>query len=426
MSRQIKVPAFDIVMCLSRALDLVSPQVVNHHLRVAYIASCIAAEMGLAKGEISDIVIAGMLHDAGAISLQERLSITMFDIKAPYEHAERGFLFMNTFEPFARIADLVRHHHVPWGKGQGTEFRGRPVPMGSHILHLADRVDVLIDRQQPVLGQVKKICRKIRGGSGREFVPELVDAFLHIAEREFFWLDVASPSVGLLVAPRGRHGSGALFGMETLEGMARLISRVIDFRSRFTSVHSSGVGAIAEYLARLNNLPENTCRQIRIAGQLHDLGKLSVPKEILEKTARLTARDYQTIRAHTFHTYRVLETVKGFEHICAWAAYHHERSNGTGYPFHVKGRKYSLCCQIVTVADVYAAITEDRPYRKGMSTRRALGVMTRMAEKGELNGMLVAAVRENYRELNAVRNAAQADAVREYERFVRIGSETLQ
>jgi HD-GYP domain-containing protein (c-di-GMP phosphodiesterase class II) len=426
MDRQVKVHAFDIVMCLSRALDLVSPQVVNHHQRVAYIASCIAAEMGLSKGEISDIVIAGMLHDAGAISLQERLTITLFDIKSPHEHAERGFLFLNTFEPFARIADLVRHHHVPWKKGQGVDFKGRPVQIGSHILHLADRIDVLIDPQQPVLGQVKKICRKIRGLSGREFVPELVDAFLRIAEREFFWLDVTSPAVGALIAPRGRRGSGALSGMDTLEGMARLISHVIDFRSRFTSVHSSGVAAIAEYLAKINNLPESTCRQIRIAGQLHDLGKLSVPKEVLEKTARLTARERQTIRAHTFHTYRVLQTVKGFEQISTWAAYHHERADGSGYPFHVKGRRYSRCCQIVTVADVYAAITEDRPYRKGMSMGRALGVLAKMARKGELNGMLVGKVRENYRELDAVRNAAQADAVKEYETFARVGEEMVR
>ncbi|HYS42371.1 MAG TPA: HD domain-containing phosphohydrolase [Geobacteraceae bacterium] len=420
MSRQINVPAFDIAMCLSHALDLVSPLVVNHHQRVAYIASCIAAEMGLTKADISDIVIAGMLHDAGAISLQDKLSILVFDMKSPHEHAERGFLFINTFEPFARIADMVRHHHVPWEKGKGTEFKERPVPMGSHILHLADRIDILIDRQQPVLGQVKKICRKIRSQAGRKFIPEQVDAFLRVAAKEYFWLDVASPSVGAMVAAKGRHGCGALSGIETLEGMARLISRVIDFRSRFTSVHSAGVAAIAEYLARLSNLPENTCRQVKIAGQLHDLGKLSVPKEILEKTAKLTVREHQTIRAHTFHTYRVLETVKGFEHISAWAAYHHERPDGTGYPFHIKGRKYSRCCRIVTVADVFAAITEDRPYRKGMSIRKALGVMARMAEKGELNGTLVAKVRENYRELNAVRNAAQADALREYGDFARI------
>jgi len=420
MGRQIKVPAFDIVMCLSRALDLVSPHVVNHHQRVAYIASCIAAEMGLTKEDISVIVIAGMLHDSGAISLQERISTMAYEIRSPHEHAERGYLFMNVFTPFAKVADLVRHHHVPWEKGGGVEFRGRQVPMGSQILHLADRIDVLIDRKQPVLGQVRRICRRIKKDSGREFVPEFVDAFLRIAGKEYFWFDVVSPSVGALVAPRGKYGIGALAGMETLEGMARLISHVIDFRSRFTSVHSSGVGAIAEHLARLNHLPDSTCRRVRIAGQLHDLGKLSVPKEILEKTAKLTAKEIQTIRAHTFHTYRVLQTVKGFEHICAWAAYHHERPDGTGYPFHVKGRKYSLCCQIVTVADVYAALTEDRPYRKGISLLRALGVLEKMAEKGELNPMLVAKVRENYRELDMVRNVAQADALKEYESFSQI------
>jgi HD-GYP domain-containing protein (c-di-GMP phosphodiesterase class II) len=74
----------------------------------------------------------------------------------------------------------------------------------------------------------------------------------------------------------------------------------------------------------------------------------------------------------------------------------------------------------VTVADVYAALTEDRPYRKGISLLRALGVLEKMAEKGELNPMLVAKVRENYRELDVVRNVAQADALKEYESFSQI------
>ena len=292
--------------------------------------------------------------------------------------------------------------------------------MGSHILHLADRIDVLVDHQQPVLGQVKRICRTIRGHAGRKFVPEQVDAFLRLADKEFFWFDLVSPSVEALVAARGTHGSGTLSGMENLEGIARLISHVIDFRSRFTSVHSTGVAAIAEYLARQNALPDSVCRQVRIAGQLHDLGKLSVPREILEKTSGLTAADYSIIKGHTFHTYRILHAIKGFDQISKWAAYHHERVDGSGYPFHVKGNEYSLCCRIVSVADVFTAITEDRPYRKGMSIGKALGVMAKLAGKGKLDGELVAMVRENYGELDAMRTAAQAVAAREYENFSRV------
>jgi HD-GYP domain-containing protein (c-di-GMP phosphodiesterase class II) len=266
---------------------------------------------------------------------------------------------------------------------------------------------------------VKKICRTIKEHSGQEFKPELVDLFLNLAQKEFFWLDALSDSVGTILAERSAKSANTILNLENLEGVAGLFSRIIDFRSRYTSVHSAGVAAIAEYLARASGLPENTCRQIRIAGYLHDLGKLSVPKEILEKPSRLNANDFSIMKAHTFYTYRILERIKGFENICAWASFHHERADGSGYPFHVKGRKYSRCCRIMSVADIFTALTEDRPYRKGMSIEQALNVLAEMAENGKLDGRVLAKVRDNQKELMTLRNAAQSKALKEYERLER-------
>lgn len=415
MDLEMKVSLYDIVAGLSYALDLVSPRVVNHHQRVAYFASSIAAEMGVEQETLTDIIVAGLLHDAGAISLQNRLEVMNFEIQCPHEHAERGYLFITPFPPFATVAKLVRHHHVPWENGRGAEFRGEAVLPASQILHLADRIDVLIDRKEPILGQVRHICQRLRGHSTHWFMPEALDAFLKLAHKEYFWLDAVSPAVESTLARRMAQSTGALLNPESLEKIAGLFSRVIDFRSHFTAMHSNGVGVIAEYLARNCGMTAEECRQVRIAGLLHDLGKLSVPKEILEKPAKLSPHDYSIIRAHTFYTFRILERIKGFENICRWAAYHHERLDGSGYPFHISGEEYSLGARIVSVADIFTAITEDRPYRKGISVEKALKVMTAMVKKGKLDGNVVAMVQDHHRELNALRDNAQEAYTREYE-----------
>ena len=410
---------YDIVAGLSSALDLVSPRVVHHHQRVAYIASSIAAEMGEDKETVTDIIVAGLLHDAGAISLHNRLDVMNFEIECPYEHAERGYLFITPYAPFATVARLVRHHHVPWEDGRGASFQGEPVLPASQILHLADRIDVLIDPREPILGQVRHICQKIRGHSIRWFMPEALDAFLRLAHKEYFWLDAVSPAVESILARRMAQSSGAIISTEGLEAIAGLFSRIIDFRSHFTAMHSNGVGAIAEYLAGNCGMTTEECRQIRIAGLLHDLGKLAVPKEILEKPAKLSPHDTSIIRAHTFYTYRILERIRGFENICCWAAYHHERLDGSGYPFHISGEEYSLGCRIISVADIFTAITEDRPYRRGITVERALKVLLSLVKKGKLDGELVALVQDRHRELNALRDNAEETYTRQYESVAR-------
>jgi len=413
MVKEPQTPLFDLIMCLSDAVDLVSPALVNHHKQVAYIACNIGAELGLPLEQQSDLVLAGALHDIGALSLKERMEMLQFEIDKPHKHAELGYMLLKMFAPFSSTAPLVRFHHVPWSEGCGSEFQGKPVPLGGHILHLADRVAVLVDRRQEVLGQVERICERIEEQSGKRFRPELVEAFLSLAAKEYFWLDVVSPTIDSILARRIRLTILEL-DIKGLLSLARVFSHIIDFRSPFTATHSSGVAASAESLARLVGFSARECLTMRIAGYLHDLGKLAVPKEILEKPAKLTAEEFNVIRSHTFYTYRILERVPDLEVISTWAAFHHERLDGKGYPFHLRGEDMSLGSRIMAVADVFTAITEDRPYRKGMPSERALKVLQQMADDSALDLYLVAVLRSHYEEVNSARMSAQAVASKEY------------
>ncbi len=410
------VPLFDMVMCLSNAFDLMSPVLVDHHRRVAYIASGIGEMLGLSGEAVSDLVIAGLLHDVGAFSLKDRLELAKFEEYSPGNHAEVGYRFAREFKPFEKIAGSIRFHHYPWDFGNGATFKDMSVPIAGHILHLADRIAVLIDPKRPVLGQASRVREKIKSGTGENFVPEFVDAFLELSLKESFWLDSINGAAGQAIEERAGT-AGIRLDLDGLDSIARLFSRIIDFRSRFTVVHSSGIAACAKAMAGLAGMSQKDCKRMRIAGYLHDLGKLAVPTEILEKKGKLNVAERNVIKCHTYHTYRVLEPIEGFSELNEWAAYHHERMDGMGYPFHIKGEDLSLGSRIMAVVDTFTAITEDRPYRVGMEPQKVLKLLERMGNNKAFDEDIVSIIIEHFDEVNEVRIAAQAAVKGEYKVF---------
>jgi HD-GYP domain-containing protein (c-di-GMP phosphodiesterase class II) len=159
---------------------------------------------------------------------------------------------------------------------------------------------------------------------------------------------------------------------------------------------------------------EIECRMMSVAGYLHDIGKLAVPSEILEKPARLSNEEFNIMKSHVYHSYRILEAVSGLDIINTWASFHHERMDGKGYPFHIKGGELSLGSRIMAVADVFTAITEDRPYRKGMSGEHALKIIEDMAKNSSLDQSIVGIASTYFRHLDDIRINAQSKAAAEY------------
>jgi HD-GYP domain-containing protein (c-di-GMP phosphodiesterase class II) len=424
MKDEFPVQFSDLIICFSRAVDLVSPIVADHHRRVASIALSLARETGLADEKIRDLALAGALHDVGGLSLAMRINAMQFEVQRPHEHAVLGYLLLKTFRPFEGAAAIVRLHHVDWEHGAGAEFYGEQVPFESYLLHLADRVAILLRPEESVLAQSENITRRISEQSERMFPPDLVSAFARVAQREFFWLDA------LNLAP-GSHLEEVFGNMnlklgQDLFGLTRLLCRVIDFRSHFTSSHTSGVAACAVALSELAGFSEYGRRQMMIAGFIHDLGKLAVPTEILEKPSALTREEYDIIRTHAYHTDHILRQVRGFDTIRKWGALHHERLDGKGYPYHLTEKDLPLGSRIMSVADVFVALTEDRPYRKGMARDDVLRVLERMVQRTALDSGVVALLEARFDEINEVRIAAQNEAEKEYIQFVRQAGEILE
>ncbi len=421
MIQEPRISLFHLVECLSKAMDLVSPLLADHHERVAFIAFKVAQALDLPERDQRDLALAGALHDSGALSVQERIEFLEFDLEDTWVHSELGYRLLQSFAPVRRAAEFVRYHHVWWSQAQDPALRGR-VPLGSHVLHLADRVAVLLRTERDILSHVEGICRKIRKRRGEQFAPRVVDAFLDVAGKECFWLHAVSRSPAQILR-RCAWSEAAELNMDGLVELSGLFRQVIDFRSRFTATHSVGVAASAEALARLCGFSQRECVMIRVAGHVHDLGKLVVPVEILEKPGPLHARERALIRTHTFYTYQILSSVEDLRLVNEWASFHHERLDGSGYPFHHGGADLSLGARIMAVADVFTALSEDRPYRKGLPREDVLQALRRMAGEGALDASLVRLLAQEYESIDRERRGAQENAEREYRTFAPSGSD---
>jgi HD-GYP domain-containing protein (c-di-GMP phosphodiesterase class II) len=413
MIGNIRIKLSDLILSFSKALDFVNPKVANHHMRVAIIASEIAKAYGLTRQEIIDIFLASTIHDIGVFSEHEKINALEFEINNPYLHAERGYLLIKDFDMYPAISTLIRYHHIPWKGGKGCRFNGEEIPIGCHIIHLADRVEVLINKQQEILSQKKKIVDAIKDRSNSIFVPDLVEVLENLSAKEYFWFDAASPEIEQIISDRNLLPDVEL-DIEGLLKIARLFSHIIDYRSSFTAVHSTGVSAVATLLAQMIGFSEMECQMMSVAGYLHDMGKLAIPSEILEKPAKLSVEEFNIMKSHVYHSYRILEAVSGLDIINTWASFHHERMDGSGYPFHIKGNELPIGSRIMAVADVFTAITEDRPYRKGMSGESALKVIEDMAKNGALDQSIVGIATTYFKHLNDVRMNVQLNAEKEY------------
>jgi HD-GYP domain-containing protein (c-di-GMP phosphodiesterase class II) len=415
MLKEINVSLYDLISCLSQTMDLISPSTVNHHKEVSYIALSIAQELGLPEKVQQNLVMAGLLHDMGIFSLKEKLDSFNFEFEEPHEHALLASYLLSLFKPFEEFAPIIEFHHHDWKDLISNSYES-PLTELSNIIFLSDRTAVLSQPYENILDHAYDIIEQIKKHTGKKFSPEYFAALQNIAGKQSFWLDIKSRFLernikSMITLPSIEMDT------ENMLAFGKFIRQSIDFRSRFTATHSSGVAAVAEALARIIGFSDLELEMIYVAGCLHDLGKMAVPKEILEKPGKLTNAEFNVIRSHTYYTYHSLETISEFDTINKWASLHHERLDGTGYPFHYKKADLPLGSRIMSVADVFTAIAEDRPYRKGMNTQDSLKVLEDMSRDMALDSDIVLTLEEHFDDINALRITAQNTANLEYQEF---------
>jgi hypothetical protein len=177
---------------------------------------------------------------------------------------------------------------------------------------------------------------------------------------------------------------------ELLLGTMLALTRSIDAKSHWTAGHSERVTGHAERLAEALKLDEKKRKEIRIAAVLHDIGKIAVPGRILDKNGCLSAEEYRLVKAHPQTGADIIADIPAYDEVRPAILHHHEHWDGSGYPAGLKGEAIPFLARILTIADVCDALSEDRPYRKGLEPEEIRAYFE--AEKGKIFDPELAAV----------------------------------
>ncbi len=388
----------EVTYALSSALDFVGIDDTFHGKRVAYMAAEVLKELKVPKEKIDQIIYTGMLHDCGVSSTDVHSHlITELDWDNAQTHAIVGEQLLNKVSVYQQLSKTVRYHHTHWDAlpnnltEEEKEF--------SNLIYLVDRVDALRTQFNNSTPQtfytIAEVIQKYRGSM---FSPKLADTFLKISQHPSFWFYLEEDASEEYFAEWIKQGSDESFNFESIKEISLMFAAVVDAKSEFTSEHSIGVSQLSRYIAELMELPLDVCENIELAGLLHDLGKLRIADEILHKPAKLNADERLKMNRHGFDSYIILRKIEGFKEIAYLASLHHETLDAQGYPYNLSKDKIPLEARIITVADIFQALVQNRPYRGGLDKDEAFAILLDMQNKGKLDASVMKFLQEHLEE----------------------------
>ena len=269
------------------------------------------------------------------------------------------------------VADGIQALDEHWdGSGQPQGLGGEEIPLYSRIALLAQVVDVFHASAGPQATR-EEVARR----GGRWFDPRIADAFAVLARDPEFWRQLASDDLEQRVLEMEPAQQLQPVDDDYLDDIALAFGQIVDAKSPFTAGHSSRVALIADQLSEQLGLGAAERRWLRRGALLHDLGKLGVSNQILDKPGKLDPSEWAAVQRHALHTEQILGRISAFGVLARVAGAHHEKLDGTGYPRGLDARHIRLETRIITAADIFDALTADRPYRAAMPTAQALQVM---------------------------------------------------
>ncbi|MBA3447991.1 MAG: HD domain-containing protein [Pseudaminobacter sp.] len=413
----------ELVGALSHALDITEGQPVGHGVRCCWIGFHIGREIGLDEAALLDLYYTLLLKDVGCSSNAARIcKLYVVDdlafkrdfktvgdslpqvLRFVLSHtgmkaglSERFRAIVNIFANGGEIArelietrcqsgaDIVRQMRFPepvaqgildldehWnGKGHPQGLKGREIALNGRIALIAQVADIF----HTSAGRVQAL-EELRRRSGSWFDPELVEALERAARAPGFWTMLNSPDLDLAVAALEPTHEKQEVDDEYLDDIAAAFAKVVDSKSPYTSGHSERVALFTDMIAEKLGLPDDRRRWLKRAALLHDIGKLGVSNEILDKPAKLDAAEWAAMKNHSMLGEDILSRIGAFRELARIAGTHHERLDGKGYPRGLAGAQISAETRIVTTADIFDALTADRPYRAALPASAAFEIMT--------------------------------------------------
>ena len=412
----------EIIAAMSYALDITEGQPAGHCVRCCWIGMHIGQKAGLSPDQLWELYYTLLLKDLGCSSNAARICELYLtdDLKFKRDFKTVGdslpqvlaFVFSHTglkaglAERFrsvlgilrngteiaqeliatrcqrgAEIARLLRFPEAVSsgiysldehfnGKGRPAALAGDKIPVYARIALLAQVIDVFhtADGRSAAL-------KEARARSGTWFDPGLVASFEAVASDERFWATLGSPEVDAAVVALVPSGHEVPLDEDYLDDIAAAFGQVVDSKSPYTSGHSARVALYTDMIAEELGMSEARRRWLRRGALLHDVGKLGVSNSVLDKAGALDRAEWDAVKLHAEYSERILSRIGAFSELALMAGAHHERLDGTGYPRGLKADDISIETRVVTTADIFDAITAERPYRGAIAVPKALDMM---------------------------------------------------
>ncbi len=427
----------EIISALSFALDLTEGAVPGHALRSCLLGMRIGAQLRFSNGMLADLYNSLLLKDVGCSSNAARMcqiigggddravkaGVKLEDWTQPHKPslATLRLLWNNVVPgegPVARTKRILRigmtqHRNNEemialrcdrgasivrkigmgdeaaiavqsldehWdGSGYPQRLKGHAIPPLARVMAIAQHLDAFALERG-----ASEALRVLLERSGRWFDPEMVRAAETLHRQGTLWGECLPTEDGAVAATERETRAAVLaFAPSSSKGMqpahvdriCEAFSEVVDAKSPFTYRHSMGVTEAARRIGTAMGLDRERLQLVHRAALLHDLGKLRVPNSILDKPGKLDEREWLVMQEHSGLTEKILARVPQYRELATIAGAHHEKLDGTGYPHRLVAKDLPLEARILAVADVYGALTEDRPYRAGFPVEKALAIM---------------------------------------------------
>ena len=370
---------------VARALDYVGVDDIHHNHRVAYIAHECAKRLNWPIKKQEFTFFAGLIHDCGVSQTNEHQELIRELTPAHVQtHCSVGFNALNKCSLLAKFSTIILHHHTHWELLKEIDLSPYEKDIAA-LIFISDRLDFLRAKHissnsaDLVTLRKKEISDELNKRSGTLFRPEYVEVLCELVTKDGFWFAMEPENIESIPLHfthlEWLHKD---LSMHDLIQLGRFIAGIVDAKSPFTYQHSIKVAELCLHLALAMHLPRHTARMLYVSGLVHDIGKLRTPDEILHKPGQLTAEEYIHIKRHTIDTEIALQMVFPNSKIGEWASNHHEKLNGTGYPYNKSAKDLDLPSRIIAVADIFQALSQNRPYRDRLTANEIINIMQPM------------------------------------------------
>lgn len=391
---------------LSLTFDLSEGRGPGHALRVALICERMALTLRLRAPERLMLFYSALLHDSGIPFISPALCRALgpwarMENELLHKHPASAWGGMRHWElldagggaahraltshtlkggelarrlgfPSAVARTIACHHELPGGTGYPRGLTRRRIPRLARIISLADKLDYILSLEAS--GDVPSALELVE--ERRElFDPEVLSAFRKGLSGDGALLDgLLSPTLREELL-KGLPEEWEVLSQRELMETAAWLGGASDIKSGYRAPHSLKVGALVEAMGRVLGVRGRRLLALRLSGLLHDIGVLSIESRIPEKRNSLEAAERRALRAHSLFSEKALSAAGFPPSLAFWAASHHERPDGRGYPRGLKGGEIPLEGRLLALADAYSALTSPRPFRPALSRKASLSLI---------------------------------------------------